>query len=477
MSNFLEAKSAHQQLECASYDKSEIHPGVMHLGVGAFHRAHQLAYFEQLLARSDSKHWGIVGVNIRPQDSKGFAQLQAQAGEYILKTMAPNGITDYQHIRAISQLVDGAIEPDKVDQIMAEKQIKLITTTVTEGGYYLDENHVLMLDNPLIKADLEGERNTLYAFLYHGLKRRSQTSNTNITLLCCDNLRHNGQLLKTGLLQFLIAKKEDLLHAWVLRHVSFPSSMVDRITPRPSPVHMADVQARFELDDQMTVMAEDFMQWVIEDDFANDKPRLDTVGAQLVKDVAPFEEAKIRILNAGHTCLAYQAALQGLTYFDEAMAAPPLKQFFNDFISQEAIPALGESEVNLVEYADIISARFSNANIGDTVERICTDGYAKFPIFVYPSLEGVYLQGGKPNKCLEAIASWFVFIHLAKQGQLNIHYHEPNLHKLAPFSNDEQGIHAFATDAYLWKTLPTSHPRFISDLKQAIHQAQVKYIK
>ena len=475
MPNLLIPMRNADQLAAQDYEKDAISPGAMHLGVGAFHRAHQAVYFDRLLSKPTGKHWGLIGVNIRPQDSQGFAQLSKQNGEYVLKTMSPKGQTVYEHIRAITQLVDGAIEPETVDHLMADEQIQLITTTVTEGGYYLDENNQLMQDHPLIKDDLSSGRNTLYAFLYAGLKKRSETSGSKITLLCCDNLRHNGKLLKTGLLQFLKAKQDEALHAWVLDNCSFPSSMVDRITPKPSIEHQDDVQSRFNIEDNMTVMAEDFIQWVVEDDFAGERPPLDTVDVQMVDDVTPFEEAKIRILNAGHTCVAYQAALKGLDYFDQAMIDTELQRYFSDFIKQDAIPAIGQSVVDLSSYAKIIAMRFSNANIGDTVERICTDGYAKFPIFVYPTLAGIYQLGGIPSKTIEAIASWFVFIHQANQGNLHVNYHEPNKAKLTAFTNDETGIQAFATDTFLWQELPQAYPDFIPRLTSTIEQIQSRF--
>ena len=475
MTNFLIPKREIAELAVQDYEKETISPGVMHLGVGAFHRAHQAVYFDRLLAQPAGKHWGLIGVNIRPQDSQAFTQLIDQSGEYILKTMTPKGRAIYEHIRAITQLVDGAKEPSTVDHLMADEQIQLITTTVTEGGYYLDENHALMLDHPLVKADIASGRNTLYAFLYAGLKKRSETSNSKITLLCCDNLRHNGKLLKTGLLQFLKAKQDDVLHAWVLENCSFPSSMVDRITPKPSAEHQEDVLSRFDIKDNMTVMAEDFIQWVVEDDFAGKRPPLDTVDVQMVDDVTPFEEAKIRILNAGHTCVAYQAALKGIDYFDQAMIDVELQRYFTDFIKQDAIPAIGQSVVDLSSYANIIAMRFSNANIGDTIERICTDGYAKFPIFVYPTLAGIYQLGGIPNKTIDAIASWFVFIHQANQGKLQVNYHEPNMAKLTAFTNDKTGIHAFATDSYLWQELPQVYPDFVHRLTTSIENIQLRF--
>ncbi|NLQ18953.1 mannitol dehydrogenase family protein [Marinomonas sp. M1K-6] len=475
MSNYLHASLNSEQLSVQDYNKNTIQAGVIHLGVGAFHRAHQAVYFDRLLSHDTQRHWGITGVNIRPQDSQHFTRFMQQQGEYVLKTMAADGETHYEHIRSIVQQIDGAQTPEAVDALMADERTQLVTSTVTEGGYYLDENRRLMLEHPAIKADVEGSRNTLYAFLYAGLKQRSQVSNAKITLLCCDNLRHNGELLNTGLLQFLAAKQDEALIKWVEQHVSFPCSMVDRITPKPSQQHVDDVRTRFGIDDEMTVMGEDFIQWVVEDNFAGQKPALDLVGVQFVDKVDPFEEAKIRILNAGHTCVTYQAALKGLTYFDEAMRDNALKQYFTDFILQDSIPAIGDSVVDLPAYFEVIAQRFSNANIGDTIERICTDGYAKFPIFVFPTLEGCYKKGRTPSKTIQGIASWFTFIQLSDQGKLSTPYHEPNKASLAAFSNDDAGIQAFVTDRFLWGNLPTEYPDFVTQLTSAIQTNMATY--
>ncbi|TPE51851.1 mannitol dehydrogenase family protein [Maribrevibacterium harenarium] len=463
------------QMQVQNYRREDIQAGVMHLGVGAFHRAHQAVYFDRLLATEAGKNWGITGVNIRPQDSAIFARFMEQKGEYVLKTMDSEGATVYEHIRSVVQQIDGAQTPELVDQTMADERTQLVTSTVTEGGYYLDESRKMMFDHPAIKEDLAGGRNTLYAFLYAGLKLRSQTSQGKITLLCCDNLRHNGDILEAGLMQFLEAKGDTELAAWVKANVAFPCSMVDRITPKPSPVHVEDVQTRFGCDDEMTVMGEDFIQWVVEDKFAGAKPALDLVGVQFVEQVDPYEEAKIRILNAGHTNVVYQAALKGMTYFDEAMRDEELSQYLTDFITQDSIPAIGESIVDLPAYYQIIARRFSNANIGDTVERICTDGYAKFPIFVYPSLVGSYKIGNTPQKTIEGIAAWFTYFQKAAAGTVATPYHEPNLAALAPFTNDDAGINAFANDRFLWGEVPTSYPEFVTTLTEAIKVMRARY--
>ncbi|MFD1381891.1 mannitol dehydrogenase family protein [Rhodanobacter aciditrophus] len=475
MANHLIATQNADQLLERGYQRNDITAGVMHLGVGAFHRAHQAVYFDRLLATPEGKNWGIIGVNLRPQDSAAFSRFVEQKGEYVLKTMDPEGNTEYEHIRSLVGQIDGAKDPEAVDQTMADSAIQMITSTVTEGGYYLDENRQLMLDHPAIKGDLAGERHTLYAFLYAGLKLRSQTSNAKITLLCCDNLRHNGEILEAGLMQFLAAKGDSELAQWVSDNVAFPCSMVDRITPKPSPEHVEDVRERFGIDDQMTVMGEDYLQWVIQDKFAGAKPALDLVNAQFVDDVVPYEEAKIRILNAGHTNVVYQAALKGMTYFDEAMRDEELSQYFVDFILEDSIPAIGDSIVDLDAYYKIIGRRFSNANIGDTVERICTDGYAKFPIFVYPSLAGCYNKGRTPAKTIQGIAAWFTYYHKAKAGTVATPYHEPNIASMERFTNDAEGIKYFATDRYLWGDIPTQYPAFVTDLTQAIQAMQQQY--
>ncbi|BFM50910.1 mannitol dehydrogenase family protein [Marinomonas sp. THO17] len=470
MANFLQANQNTTQLLCQSYEKEQINAGVIHLGVGAFHRAHQAVYFDQLLNLSEQQNWGIIGVNIRPQDSEIFAKLTQQQGEYVLKTMSAVGQTKYQHIRSLVKLIDGAKQASQVDKAMASPNIQLVTSTVTEGGYYLDEHHKLLAQHPAIAGDIQGQRHTLYAFLYEGLKLRSQSSAGKITLLCCDNLRHNGKLLQTGLMQFIAVKQDAQLATWVDQNVSFPCSMVDRITPKPNQQHLQDVQQRFTIDDQMTVMAEDFIQWVVEDNFAGLKPALDKVGVEFVEDVEPYEEAKIRILNAGHTCITYQAALKNLQFFDEAMQDSSLNQYFHDFIEQEVRPGIGESAVDLAAYAKKIAERFSNKNIGDTIERICGDGYAKFPVFVYPTLLANYQQGQTPSLALQGIASWYCFLQAEKQRKLSFPYHEPNKAALTAFYDNEQGIETFVNHSFLWGEVINLYPQFKADLKLAINK-------
>ncbi|WP_339722191.1 mannitol dehydrogenase family protein [Marinomonas primoryensis] len=468
MSNHLKPSLNQDQLVTQNYSRDDIQAGVLHLGVGAFHRAHQAVYFDRLLTNENQQNWGIIGVNIRPQDSQAFARFVEQDGEYVLKTIAADGITKYEHIRSLVKQIDGAQAPDDVDTALASESIQLVTSTVTEGGYYLDENRGLMLDHPAIKADIAGDRNTLYAFLYAGLKKRSETSNAKITLLCCDNLRHNGELLEAGLIQFIAAKQDTNLVNWVKLNASFPCSMVDRITPKPSQQHADDVQTRFGVDDKMTVMSEDFIQWVVEDKFAGKKPSLDLVGVQLVKDVVPFEEAKIRILNASHTCLSYKAALKGFTYFDEAACDAELKQYYIDFTQTESIPSIGHSDIDLRDYRSVVLNRFSNKNVGDTVERICSEGYTKITVFLIPIILSCYSKSITPIFTISAIANWFHFLQEVKKGRFN--YQDQNIDKLINYNFNKEDIKSFTTDVSLWGAIIKNNPEFSTTLSNEIEK-------
>ncbi|WP_347815425.1 L-iditol 2-dehydrogenase [Hahella sp. CR1] len=455
-----------------SYDRSQVSSSVVHLGVGAFHRAHQAYYFNALLAHEDCLDWGITGVNLRPADSPAFAALQAQSGSYVLKTVSPEGEARYEEIGALIRLLDGAVSPHSVDQCLADAQTQLVTITVTEGGYYLKEDGLLDIAHPEIAADLQGSgRNTLYAFLHAGLRARMQSRQGPITLLSCDNLRHNGDTLKTGFTQYLQQVGDVDLLSWLRDNASFPNAMVDRITPRLSPEHSRDARERFGVADALTVMAEDFVQWVVEDDFAGRRPPLERVGVTLVEHVQPYEEAKIRILNGGHTALSYYAALRGFPTYDAAVHDPELRAFVEAFEEQEAIPALGDSPLDLHAYWRKVLARFGNRNIGDRIERICADGGSKFPIFILPTLQGGFAAGRTPERTLRAIAYWYVFMQRVRAGQAPVPYYEPEWPRLQKLLSAPDALERFVSDAKLWGDLPQRYPAFGELLRGHIESA------
>lgn len=449
------------------YSPADCEVGIIHVGVGAFHRAHQAVYLNTLLADNDQQQWGIMGINLRPEDAYITQQLAEQKHTYTLKTLSPENDTSYQQIGSILSTIDWSKNAQAAACAVDNKNIHLITMTVTEGGYYLAENDVLETQLPIIVDALKGIGSCIYAYLRASLNMRRLGCNLPITLLCCDNLRDNGDYLKSGFEQFLQACNDTDLLSWMANKVTFPCCMVDRITPRPDPIHVADVKQTFGLDDPLTVMSESYTQWVIEDNFAGPRPDFERVGVQLVGDVSPYEDAKIRILNGGHTILTYFAALKGYQTYDQGLADEELNTLFCAYQTTEVIPAIGESPINLLDYYALTKARFCNRNIADSVARICADGGIKFPIFILPTITTCYAQGHTPVNALEGIASWYVFMNKVKAGQVDFHYLEPKWALLEPLL-DGLNVTGFIASQDLWGQLPSQHPQFKQQLTQAI---------
>ena len=463
---------ATEQLQRISYDRQRVTAGIMHVGVGAFHRAHQAVYVDQLL--DQHPEWGICGVNLRAEDRPLFDALKAQQGSYVLKTMSATGDTEFREIGSIVELIDASAHYADAVSRAADPAIRIVSMTVTESGYNLDEHDVLDLSaRPIVDGLKTGIGSSIYTFLHAVVKARMDQESGAVTFLCCDNLRDNGGKLKAGLLQYLQASGDQASKDWVQTHVTFPCCMVDRITPRIDPSHALDVEARFGIKDRVTVMGESYIQWVLEDTFANGRPPLETVGVEIVDQVEPYEDAKIRVLNGGHTILTYLAALKGHRTYDAGILDPELREFFRAYETEEVIPAIGDSPIDLLAYRDIIESRFSNQYIGDTVERICMDGVSKFPIFVLPTIQGTVDRGLVPIRSIHGIASWYVFMRQAQAGRIPFHYVDPKWDWIAPMLEPGQEA-VFAAEPDLWGDIPTRCPEFVNALVHEIeHLDQV----
>lgn len=454
-------------LKKIQYDRNACAAGIVHVGVGAFHRAHQAAYINNLLKIDSQQGWGIIGVNLRPQDSSSLSALADQDHRYILKTMSPENKVDYLEIGSILSSYDWTVDPEGAASVASNDAIHMITMTVTESGYYLFEDGSLDLSSPHIIEGLKGKGSCIYTYLRAALNLRREREGGLITLLSCDNLRDNGKKLKSGFQQFLLACEDKDLLSWVDKNVTFPCCVVDRITPRLDPKHASEVQEMFDVDDHLTVVGESFSQWVIENNFAGKAPRFDLAGVEVVDDVSPYEEAKIRILNGGHTILAYLAALKGYTTYDEGMCDPELNEFFIDYQLNDVIPAIETSPIDLDAYSDMVKIRFSNKNIADSVSRICADGVNKFSIFILVTLEAAYSKRIVPKYALQGVASWYVFMRHVKEKRIPFEYVEPNW-SVVEASLEEGGEMLFARNTVLWGNLPEIYPNFIDNLLSAI---------
>lgn len=451
------------------YDRAACKAGVVHLGFGAFHRAHQAVYFDDYMQLTGDLRWGIAAVNLRASEAEAFGETQDDIHRhdgYFLQSHAANAPVQRRRVRSHVRFADWSQSRSQAEDLLSQPSVKLVTVTVTESGYYTDPSGVLRLTDPTIQAELDsGVPRSIYAYLRAALAKRSARSALPLTIACCDNIRQNGAMLRRNLLHYLQACGDGALAQWVDAEVAFPCSMVDRITPRCPAALPTELSQLFGSTVRSPILAESFTQWVLQSCSAAELPELERVGVTVTDDVDPFEEIKIRILNGGHISLAYLAALQGLQTFDAAMRSPTLLQHFERFQTGEVLPALTvELPFSKEHYLQSVIERFRNTAIADSVARICADGMAKFPLFIKPTLEGCLRLGIAPTYSCKSIASWYVFARHVDAGKIDFDYIEPSWHELKASLD----IDRFVVNRRLWGELPTQYPEFAALLRQEI---------
>jgi len=459
-----------------SYDRANCEIGVVHLGFGAFHRAHQAVYIDDYMGLTDDTRWGIAAVNLREAESTQFQNTVddiTRNDGYYLKTYAPDGNIQVRRVRSHVAFADWSLAAADAETFLTLPTSHLVTITVTESGYYTDPDGSLNIQDPIIAAEINGGKHqTVYAYLRAALAKRVAKTGAPLTIACCDNIRKNGKMLRDNLLTYLHACNQTNLAGWVEQHVAFPCSMVDRITPR-SPASLATELSQ-EIGTNVTspVMAEDFLQWVLQSTAAADMPQLERSGVTVTHDVDPYEETKIRVLNGGHTALVYLAALQGIETYDAAIRDPGLFEHFSNFETSEVLPALTITlPFSKEDYLQQIIDRFGNQAIGDTVARISADGMAKFPIFIRPTVEGCLQQGIVPVYAIRSIASWFVFAQHVNAGNIPFDYREPAWKELKSMLSSE----TFITSRQLWGDVPATYPAFAETLRHEIAEMESKW--
>ena len=395
----------------------------MHIGAGSFHRAHQAWYLHRLLQQGDER-WHIALGNIRQDADALLNQLAAQNGEYTLETVTPKGERRYERITSIKKILPWDSQLSALIAQGSDATTKVIAFTVTEGGYYLDPDHQLDPRHPDIQADINGEARTLYGALTRILLARMAAEGEPVTLLNCDNLRHNGERFRHGFLTFLRLRGEEALLNWVTHQTRSPNTMVDRITPRPTTDIAPRVKQATGFDDAVPVMAEAFIQWVIEDDFIAGRPALEKVEVELVDSVLPWEEAKIRILNASHSCIAWAGTLVGQDFIHQSTQTQAIKEMAWEYVTQDVIPSLSPSPLELEAYRDVVLARFANPYIRDTNQRVAADGLSKIPGFITPTLTECYARGETPRATAVLPALFFLFLQRWHRGELPYVYQD-----------------------------------------------------
>ena len=397
------------RLPVPSYDRSRVTTGIVHFGVGGFHRAHQAMYHDRLMNEGEALDWGICGVGVLPSDRRMRDALDAQDGLYTLVLKHGDGTHEARVIGSITDYLFAPDDPEAVIERLADPATRIVSLTVTEGGYPLDDRTgEFERNDPDVAHDLEAGAapRTTFGLITEALRRRRERGRGAFTVMSCDNLEGNGHLTKTVLATFARLRDPEL-GDWVEREVAFPNSMVDRITPQTTDEDRAELRERFGVDDRWPVVCEPYAQWVLEDRFAAGRPPYERAGVQVVDDVEPYELMKLRLLNAGHQALCYFAYLAGYRLVHEAAQDPLFRSFLLGYMAEEGAPTLRPVPgIDLDRYEHQLIERFANAEVRDTVARLCAESSDRIPKWLLPVIRHQLATGGELRRSAAVVAAW-----------------------------------------------------------------------
>ncbi len=373
------------------YDRSKIGIGIVHFGVGGFHRAHQAMYVDRLLEAGQAEEWGICGVGVMPSDRKMADVMEAQDCLYTLLLEKPDGTRDARVIGSIVDYRFAPDDPEAVIELLATPSTRIVSLTITEGGYNID--------SPFDEVNVFG-------LVAEALARRRDRGTASPTIVSCDNIEGNGDVARQAFTTYA-----DRVHPglgdWIREHTRFPNSMVDRITPVTTPEVIGALEGEFGVEDQWPVAAEPFTSWVLEDDFSGGRPAFEDADVLLVDDVMPYELMKLRLLNASHQGLCYFAYLAGYRLVHDAAGDPLFAEFLLRYMDEEATPTLKPVPgIDLPDYKRTLIERFANPGVKDTIVRLCFGSSDRIPKWLLPVIRE-NLKTGVPLRLSAAIvASW-----------------------------------------------------------------------
>lgn len=439
-----------------NYQRALLSPGIIHIGVGNFHRAHQAIYLHKLFNAGQAYDWAILGAGIKSYDAAMRDKLKDQDWLTTVVELDAKGLT----AQVCGSMID-FIENDANTLIdaLSDSQIRIVSLTITEGGYFMDDKTGgFNLAHDEIQADIANIEapTTVFGLMIAALKRRREEHKSAFTIMSCDNMPHNGKVTKRIISDMAAAIDSDLA-TWIMQNVTFPNSMVDCITPATSQQERQRLVTLFGIEDQAPVFCEPFRQWVLEDKFTNGRPPLEQVGVEFVADVAPYELMKLRILNGGHAAIAYPGALLGINFVHDVMAHPLISQYLKKLVTQEIIPTLPPVPgVDFNDYFTIIESRFANPEVLDTVPRLCQDASNRLPKFILPTIVANLEQGRDCAGLALVVALW---CRLCAQGgvensKITVNDPQaPRLIKQAEMAKVEPAVFLQMTD--IFGTLPT----------------------
>lgn len=401
--------SINGEVSTPSYDRSAVSTGIVHFGVGGFHRAHMAMALDDLMNKGEALDWGICGVGLLEFDRKMKDALEPQDCLYTLTLKHPDGSREARVIGSIVEYLFAPDNSEKVIEKLAHPSTRIVSLTITEGGYNFDRvTGAFMPETPAVAADLKSDSvpGTVFGFITEALRRRRDRNIEPFTVLSCDNIQGNGHVAREMFLAFAELKDQHLA-SWIRENVAFPNSMVDRITPVTSTEDIAEAAERSGVEDAWPVVAEPFFQWVIEDNFTVGRPAFEKVGVQFVDDVEPYELMKLRLLNASHQGLTYFGYLSGYRFAHEALADSSIASFLLKYMDNEATPTLKPVPgIDLTAYKHKLIERFSNPEVRDTLARLCAESSDRIPKWLVPVIRDQLAMGGDVTRSAAIVASW-----------------------------------------------------------------------
>jgi mannitol 2-dehydrogenase len=408
-----------------AYDRKALTPGIVHIGLGNFHRAHMAVYLDDLFALGEGHDWAIIGAGVRAPDAR---MRDAMLGQDCLSTVIeldPSG----RRARRVGSMIDFLpVQPDNAALIaaMTRPEIRIVSLTVTEGGYFMDSAGRFDASAPDIVADAPRPHMTAFGAIIAALRARREAGVAPFTVMSCDNLPGNGHVTRATVCGLAQLSDPDFA-AWIEKNVAFPNGMVDRITPATGERERA-MAADFGLgDDPVPVTCEPFRQWVLEDHFPLGRPAFEKVGVTFTDHVHEFETMKIRILNGGHAIIAYPGGLRGIHYVHEAMADPTIRGFLDAVETREILPIVPPVPgVALEDYKSLIIQRFSNPEVADTERRLCLDGSNRQPKFIVLSIRDNLARGVMPLGLILESALWCRYCYGVDEAGAVIEANDPN---------------------------------------------------
>lgn len=403
-----------EHVERPAYLASSTTQGIVHIGVGGFHRAHQAFYTDRLMNRGEGLDWAICGAGLRAEDRKARDDLAGQDYLFTLVELADTPDTEVRVIAAITGMLLAEDDPQALIAKLADPATRIVSLTITEGAYCIDDSTgEFMAHLPLIQHDLVHPHapRSVFGFLCAALARRRAAGVAPFTVMSCDNLPHNGAVARKALLAFAALGEDQALHDWIAANVSFPNAMVDRITPMTSNAHRLALHDQHGIDDAWPVVCEPFVQWVLEDKFSNGRPAWEKVGVQFTDDVTPYEAMKIKLLNGSHLALTYLGTLAGHEFVHETMNDPLIVDYIRQYMDLDVTPQLAPVPgIDLSDYKATLIERFSNQKIADQLQRVCSDGSSKFPKFTVPTLNRLIADGAALDRGALVVAAWALYL-------------------------------------------------------------------